>query len=97
MEGDLAKLGDIKLKEDVAEVEAIEKKDQNDKFEQSIFEFEEDVPFEQKNQKPLNQLKTMSEKFKCTTPSRMFYFKNREALKKYVDKTKDFDGEAIFF
>jgi len=27
MEGDLAKLGDIKLKEDVAEVEAIEKKD----------------------------------------------------------------------
>jgi hypothetical protein len=27
----------------------------------------------------------------------MFYFKNREALRKYVDKTKEFNGEAIFF
>ena len=31
------------------------------------------------------------------TPSKMFYFKNREALRKYVDKTKEFNGEAIFF
>ena len=46
---------------------------------------------------PLNQLKTLSEKYKTTTPSKMFYFKNREALRKYVDKTKEFDCEAFFF
>ena len=27
----------------------------------------------------------------------MFYHKNREALRRYVDKTRDFDAEAVFF
>jgi len=59
-------------------------------------EFEEKL-FETKDMRPLNQLKLLSERYMNSQPSQMFNLNHKDTLRKYVDKTKEFKGEILFF
>lgn len=52
---------------------------------------------ETRDMRPLNQLKTLSERYKDSSPSSMFVLNHMDTLRKYVDKTKEFKGEVVFY
>lgn len=60
-------------------------------FERSFMIFEEQLD-DAKDTRPLNQLKKLSEKYKYTHPSKMFYQSHMEQLRKYIDKSEEFRG-----